>query len=98
MTSGAEALSQQRAKTLVNPSTATGVCACALSKQPRQLCIGVFPWRPMPTPTVSSFHVLIHVIEGALNELEVYREDSGDVLVAHAAAKQLEVEPVSMTR
>lgn len=52
----------------------------------------------MPTPTVSSFHVLIHVIEGALNELEVYREDSGDVLVAHAAAKQLEVEPVSMTR
>ncbi|MGO4258714.1 hypothetical protein AB4Y76_19940 [Marmoricola sp. RAF53] len=38
-------------------------------------------------------HVLIHVINGVLDELEVYREDSGTVIVAPAEASVLEVEP-----
>jgi hypothetical protein len=38
-------------------------------------------------------HVLVHVIGGALNELEVYREDSGDVMVAPTSAARLAMEP-----
>jgi hypothetical protein len=37
-------------------------------------------------------HVLIHVMDGVLDELEVYREDSGTVAVAPADASMLEVE------
>ena len=44
-------------------------------------------------------HVLIHVIEGLLSELEVYREDSGGVLTAPVDATQLALEPwVAMSR
>lgn len=37
-------------------------------------------------------HVLIHVRDGVLNELEIYREDSGDVLSAAVDASLLEIE------
>ncbi|WP_247041371.1 DUF6984 family protein [Arthrobacter rhizosphaerae] len=37
-------------------------------------------------------HVLIHVRDGVLNELEIYREDSGDVLSAAVDALVLEIE------
>jgi len=38
-------------------------------------------------------HVLLHVIEGRLDELEVYREDSGTVLIPSTETDALEVEP-----
>jgi len=37
-------------------------------------------------------HVLVHVIGGLLQELEVFREDSGDVMVAPARASRLDIE------
>jgi hypothetical protein len=38
-------------------------------------------------------HVLVHVIDGRLNELEVYREDSGSVLIPPTETDALEVDP-----
>lgn len=38
-------------------------------------------------------HVLLHIIEGRLDELEVYREDSGRVLVPPTETRALEVDP-----
>ena len=37
-------------------------------------------------------HVLVHVIGGLLEELEVFREDSGDVMVAPIRASRLDIE------
>jgi hypothetical protein len=37
-------------------------------------------------------HVLLHVIDGRLDELEVYREDSGSVLIPSTEADALKVD------
>ncbi|MDQ0633931.1 hypothetical protein QFZ40_001840 [Arthrobacter pascens] len=41
--------------------------------------------------------MLVHVINGVLDELEVYREDSGAVVVAPADTSQLEVENLALS-
>lgn len=38
-------------------------------------------------------HVLMHVVGGVLDELEVYREDSGPVLLAPSESATMELEP-----
>lgn len=38
-------------------------------------------------------HVLLHVIDGQLDELEIYREDSGPVSVGPTEAIELEIDP-----
>lgn len=91
---GAEALSRQLGNTLVEPIDRDG----SLRLRPVEATpVTVSRRIPVEATYVDAdgvvVHVLIHVIEGVLNELEVYREDSGDVLVAPADAKQLEVEP-----
>lgn len=91
---GAEALSQQLVKALVEPIDPNGNLRLRpVEATPATVC------RRIPVEATYAdadgviVHVLIHVMEGVLKELEVYREDSGDVLVLPVAAKQLEVEP-----
>jgi hypothetical protein len=90
----AEALSRQLASALVEPIDSNG-------------SLRLRPVSPIPAtisrrvPVEATYadadgvlvHVLIHVIGGVLDELEVYREDSGTVVVAPADASMLEVEP-----
>lgn len=91
---GAEALRQQLGNTIVEPIDRDG----SLRLHPID-ATPVSVARRIPVEATYAdadgvvVHVLIHVIEGVLNELEVYREDSGDILVAPADATQLEVEP-----
>lgn len=91
---GGEALRQQLVNTLVEPIDRDG----SLRLRPVEATPAAVSRRiPVEATYVDAdgvvVHVLIHVIEGVLKELEVYREDSGDVLVAPTAARQLEVEP-----
>lgn len=80
---GAEELRRQLPGTLVEPLDRDG----SLRLRPIDPTPAVVSRR---VPVVAAYadgdgvlvHVLIHVIDGVLNELEVYREDSGAVLVA----------------
>lgn len=91
---GAEALSQQLRMLLVEPIDRDG----SLRLHPVD-ATPVSVARRIPVEATYAdadgvvVHVLIHVIEGMLNELEVYREDSGGVLIAPVDATQLAVEP-----
>ena len=91
---GANALSEQLENTLVEPIDRDG----SLRLRPVDATpVSVSQRIPVEATYADAdgvmVHVLIHVIEGVLNELEVYREDSGDVLLAPTDAPQLEVEP-----
>lgn len=90
---GAEALIRQLATTLVEPIDRDG-------------SLRLKPVNPTPAtvsrriPVEATYadadgvlvHVLVHVINGVLDELEVYREDSGAVVVAPSDASVLELE------
>jgi len=90
---GAPALARQLATTLVTPLDDNG----SLRLHPGDTMPAVVNRR---IPVEASYpdadgvvvHVLLHVINGWLDELEVYREDSGRVLVPPTEAKALEVE------
>ena len=90
---GAEGLVRQLATTLVEPIDRNG----SLRLRP----VSPFPVRlPRRIPVEATYpdadgiqvHVLVHVINGVLHELEVYREDSGAVVVAPSDTPLLEVE------
>jgi hypothetical protein len=91
---GAEALRRQLADTLVEPIDRDG----SLRLRPVDPTPAAVSRRIPVEATYADadgvlVHVLIHVINGALHELEVYREDSGAVVVAPPDASSLEVEP-----
>jgi hypothetical protein len=90
---GASALARQLATTLVAPLDENG----SLRLQPGDAVPAVVNRR---IPVEASYpdadgvvvHVLLHVVDGRLNELEVYREDSGRVLVPSTETRALEVD------
>lgn len=91
---GAEGLVHQLATTLVEPIDRDG-------------SLRLRPVSPSPAPVSRRIpveatytdadgvqvHVLVHVMNGVLDELEVYREDSDAVVVAPSDTSLLEVEP-----
>lgn len=91
---GAPALARQLATTLVTPLDENG-------------SLRLHPGGTMPAsvnrriPVEANYpdadgvivHVLLHVIDGRLDELEVYREDSERVLVPSTETNALEVDP-----
>lgn len=90
---GASALARQLATTLVTPLDENG----SLRLQPGDTVPAAVNRR---IPVEASYpnadgvvvHVLLHVVDGRLNELEVYREDSGRVLVPSTEATALELD------
>ena len=91
---GASALARQLAETLVAPLDANG----RLRLNPGDTVPATVKRR---IPVEASYpdadgvivHVLLHVIDGRLDELEVYREDSGRVVVPATETNTLEVDP-----
>lgn len=89
---GAGALRRQLASTLVEPIDRDGsLRLCPVDPTPATVARRI----PVEAIYVDAdgvlVHVLIHVIDGVLDELEVYREDSDAVVVAPADAPLLEV-------
>jgi hypothetical protein len=90
---GASALARQLATTMVTPLDMNG----SLRLHPGDTIPAVVKRR---VPVEASYpdadgvvvHVLLHVIDGRLNELEVYREDSGRVLLPSTETKALDVD------
>jgi hypothetical protein len=90
---GSSALARQLGTTLVTPLDENG----SLRLHPGNTIPAVVNRR---IPVEASYpdadgvvvHVLLHVIEGLLNELEVYREDSGRVLIPSTETEALEVD------
>lgn len=90
---GASALARQLATTLVTTLDENG----SLRLHPGDTIPAVVSGR---IPVEASYpdadgvvvHVLLHVIDGRLNELEVYREDSGRVLVPSTETEALKVD------
>ncbi|MFT4285360.1 MAG: hypothetical protein QM598_11065 [Protaetiibacter sp.] len=91
---GAETLSRQLASIFVEPIDRDG----SLHLRPVDP-VPVTVSRRIPVEAAYAdadgvlVHVLLHVIDGVLDELEVYREDSGPVVIPPADASALEVEP-----
>jgi hypothetical protein len=91
---GAETLSRQLASAFVEPIDSNG----SLRLRPVDPTPATVSRRVPVEATYADadgvlVHVLIHVKNGVLDELEIYREDSGAVEVAPADASMLEVEP-----
>jgi hypothetical protein len=91
---GAEVLVRQLATTLVEPIDGDG----SLRLHPVNSTPATVSRRIPVEATYTDadgvqVHVLVHVVNGVLDELEVYREDSGPVVIAPSDASLLKVEP-----
>jgi hypothetical protein len=91
---GAEVLRRQLVGALVEPIDRDGsLCIRPVNPTPAAVSRRIPVEATYAEPDGVLVHVLVHVIDGVLDELEVYREDSGAVVVTPADAPALEVEP-----
>lgn len=78
---GREALSTQAGVLAVRPLDADGSLELAPSDGPRADVVGRIPVEgELEDLDGVTIHVLLHVVDGYLNELEIYREDSRPIL------------------
>ena len=91
---GAEGLVRQLATTLVEPIDRDGSLRLRpVDPSPARVSRRIPVEATYTDADGVQVHVLVHVINGVLDELEVYREDSDAVVVAPSDTSLLEVEP-----